>query len=277
MSGRGRTARRSLIERVGAEVARFQELANSVDTAAAAVLGIERRDLAIMTLLLFQGPASPQGIAEALGTSNADTRDMISRLEAAGYVRRQTGAARSPVELTEHARDWIAQIWEPLRLEGERLLSTLSGRELTVMGRFLTAANALQERRAAQLREQLEDSSARRPGHLRGGLSPAASRRVQVFVEVNLDRPLHTADLAARAGLSAYHFARAFRRSMGMTPRAYVESRRIARARTLIETTDQSLAEIAAQTGFSSQSRLTTAFRRVAGITPAAYRRARRG
>jgi AraC family transcriptional regulator len=252
-------------------------LANSVDTAAAAVLGIERRDLAIMTLLLFQGPASPQGIAEALGTSNADTRDMISRLEAAGYVRRQTGAARSPVELTEHARDWIAQIWEPLRLEGERLLSTLSGRELTVMGRFLTAANALQERRAAQLREQLEDSSARRPGHLRGGLSPAASRRVQVFVEVNLDRPLHTADLAARAGLSAYHFARAFRRSMGMTPRAYVESRRIARARTLIETTDQSLAEIAAQTGFSSQSRLTTAFRRVAGITPAAYRRARRG
>ena len=96
-------------------------------------------------------------------------------------------------------------------------------------------------------------------------------------MEVNLDRPLHTADLAARAGLSAYHFARAFRRSMGMTPRAYVESRRIARARTLIETTDQSLAEIAAQTGFSSQSRLTTAFRRVAGITPAAYRRARRG
>jgi AraC family transcriptional regulator len=266
-----------LIERVGAEVARFQELANSVDTAAAAVLAIDRRDLPVMTLLLFQGPASPQGIAEALGTSSRETRNMIARLEGAGYVRRQSGAARSAVELTEHARDWIAQIWEPLREEGERLLSTLSGHELTVMAKFLDAANALQDRRAAQIRAQLDDGGARRSGHLRGGLSPAASRRVQVFVEANLDRSLQTADLAARAGLSAYHFARAFRRSMGMTPRAYVEGRRIARARTLIENTDRPLVEIAAQTGFSSQSRLTTAFRRLVGFTPATFRRVSRG
>jgi transcriptional regulator GlxA family with amidase domain len=42
-------------------------------------------------------------------------------------------------------------------------------------------------------------SPAGRP-QLRGGLSPAALRRVQLFVEANLARPLHLRDLAERAG-----------------------------------------------------------------------------
>jgi AraC family transcriptional regulator len=60
-----------------------------------------------------------------------------------------------------------------------------------------------------------------------------------------------------------------------MTPRAFVEQRRIERARRLIDESRQSLAEIAVESGFGTQSRLTTTFRRRTGFTPAEYRRGR--
>jgi hypothetical protein len=48
------------------------------------------------------------------------------------------------------------------------------------------------------------------------------------------------------------------------------------RARALIDETNMSPVQVAAATGFTSQSHLTTAFRRATGFTPAAYRRGRR-
>jgi AraC family transcriptional regulator len=107
--------------------------------------------------------------------------------------------------------------------------------------------------------------------------SPAALRRVQVFVEANLARPIHLHDLAARAALSPYHFARAFRTSTRMTPRAFVEHRRIEQAKRLLTDSSRSLADVAADTGHGTQSRLTTTFKRRTGFTPGAYRRGRSG
>jgi AraC family transcriptional regulator len=194
----------------------------------------------------------------------------IDRLERAGYARRM--GAR--IDLTSHAREWISRIWSPLQIEGARLLASYPRRDLALLDGFLARARAIQARQARTLRSWLEQPGtlARSP-HLRGGLSPAALRRVEVCVEAGLDRPLPLATLAARAGLSVFHFARAFRVSTGLTPRAFVETRRVARAGRLIADTTQALAVIAVDTGFGSQSRLTTAFKRATGFTPAAYRR----
>jgi AraC family transcriptional regulator len=69
-------------------------------------------------------------------------------------------------------------------------------------------------------------------------------------------------DLAERAALSAYHFARAFKTSTGTTPRAFIELRRIERTKQLLGESVLSLADIALEAGFETQSRFTTAFRR---------------
>jgi AraC family transcriptional regulator len=177
--------------------------------------------------------------------------------------------------LTPHARDWIDRLWEPLRHRGTEMLAAYSPDELSLIVRVLRSACDVQERHLADLRRWLNEPAATRKSHQRGGLSPAALQRVQVFVEANIDRPIRLADLAVRAGLSVHHFGRAFRTSTGVTPRAFIEQRRIARVRTLIADTDQPLADIAAATGFATQSHLTTAFRRATGFTPAAYRRGR--
>ncbi len=105
----------------------------------------------------------------------------------------------------------------------------------------------------------------------RGGLAPAALRRIAAFVDAHLDAALAIQDLAAVAGLSPYHFARAFKRSVGEAPHRFVLRRRIERARALIERGGLGLAEIAAAAGFSSQSHLTLRFRELTGLTPGQY------
>jgi AraC family transcriptional regulator len=258
------------IVRLGAGVVAFQEESNAFDDTAARVLALDRADLPCMTRLLFGGPASIEELTAALERPRRLILPSIDRLERAGYARRVDGV----VDLTSHAREWIARIWSPLQIEGARLLATYGRRDLALLTRFLARARAIQVGHAKTLREWLEQPGtlARSP-HLRGGLSPAALRRVEVYVEAGLDGPLPLAALAARAGVSVFHFARAFRVSTGLTPRAFVEARRIARARQLIAGSTQSLAAIAVDTGFGTQSRLTTAFKRATGFTPAAYRR----
>ena len=259
-----------LIAQLGADVAAFQEESSAFDDTAAAVLALERADLPAMTRLLFGGPASVDDLAAAIGRRRRDVLASVDRLERAGYARRRDAV----VELTGHAREWIARIWSPLQEGGARLLASYPRRDLAVMRGFLARARRIQTRQAETLRTWLQQPGAlARAPHLRGGLSPAALRRVEVYVEAGLDRPLPLADLAARTGLSVFHFARAFRVSTGLTPRAFVEARRIARARVLIGETAQPLAAIAVDAGFGTQSRLTTAFKRATGFTPAAWRR----
>lgn len=98
-------------------------------------------------------------------------------------------------------------------------------------------------------------------------------RRVRDYIEAELAGDLSLTALAAQAGLPATMLARAFRECLGTSPHQYVLERRLERARTLLLSTDMPIAEIAFETGFSSQSHLTTAFGRLTGLPPAQYRR----
>lgn len=106
-----------------------------------------------------------------------------------------------------------------------------------------------------------------------GSLSPWQIRRVVSHVDANLDAPLSIAELAALTRLSGNYFSRAFKRSFGVTPRAYVMRKRIERAQHMMLCCEDSLANIAFSCGFADHAHFTRSFRRALGAPPQAWRR----
>ena len=84
--------------------------------------------------------------------------------------------------------------------------------------------------------------------------------------------PLDVDDLARAAGLSRAHFSREFRRAFGESPHAYLLTRRLERAASLLRGTDRSVADICFSVGLRSVGSFTTSFTRLFGVSPTAYR-----
>jgi transcriptional regulator GlxA family with amidase domain len=99
-----------------------------------------------------------------------------------------------------------------------------------------------------------------------------AVRDLQAWIADNLDADLSVAALAERSFMSPRNFARVFSREVGTTPAAYVESLRLERARTLLETTDLQLAELARRCGFGTVETLRRVVGRRLGVGPTEYR-----
>jgi transcriptional regulator of acetoin/glycerol metabolism len=114
------------------------------------------------------------------------------------------------------------------------------------------------------------------PDPPRGGLSPGVLRRVREYIRANLHEQLDIGTLALRAGLSAYHFSRAFKASVGMPPHRYLLEQRIKRAAELLERSEQSLTSIALAVGFADQSHFSRSFHALMRLTPSQFRRAHR-
>lgn len=110
----------------------------------------------------------------------------------------------------------------------------------------------------------------------RGGLAPAARRRVLELMRARLDAPLSIDTLAREAGLSPAHFARAFKESTGRAPHQHLLALRLDRARRLLDEPGASLSDVALRTGFADQAHLTRFFKRQFGVTPGALQRSRR-
>jgi AraC family transcriptional regulator len=116
-------------------------------------------------------------------------------------------------------------------------------------------------------------SAPRRPQSGRDGVLPRGRlRAVTEYVEEHLDSGPSLDQMAAVARLSAYHFARQFKRSTGLPPHQYVIMRRVERAKQLLRGGDFSLAEVAAHAGFSGQSVFCHHFKRLLGVTPRQFR-----
>lgn len=84
--------------------------------------------------------------------------------------------------------------------------------------------------------------------------------------------PLTVTGLAAMAALSERTFARRFKDETGVTPAAYVETSRVQAARVALETTDQSIDQVALLTGFQNAERMRRAFQRHLGVSAGEYR-----
>ena len=96
--------------------------------------------------------------------------------------------------------------------------------------------------------------------------------RARDLADARYAEPLGVDDLARAAGLSRAHFSREFRRAFGESPHAYLLTRRLERAASMLRMTDHSVAEICFSVGLQSVGSFTTSFTRTFGVSPTAYR-----
>lgn len=108
----------------------------------------------------------------------------------------------------------------------------------------------------------------------KGGLAPWAERRCLELMRARLAEDISLDELAAEAQLSPFHFARMFKHSVGLPPRAYLTQLRVEKALELLEHTDLPVTEIAFEVGYSSNQVLARVFFKHQNMTPTDYRRA---
>ena len=108
---------------------------------------------------------------------------------------------------------------------------------------------------------------------IRGGLGPSCQRRLLDYIDAHLTEEISLNQLAQEAGLSSYHFSKAFKTSFGVPPWRYVTERRIHRAKELLLDGSPSITEIAHDLGFSSHSHFTAMFKKTTGKPPSHFRR----
>lgn len=96
--------------------------------------------------------------------------------------------------------------------------------------------------------------------------------RARDLADARYKEPLGVDEMAAAAGLSRAHFSREFRRTFGVSPHAYLLTRRLERAAALLRNTDNSVAEICLAVGLQGIGSFTTSFKRTFGKTPTEYR-----
>jgi transcriptional regulator GlxA family with amidase domain len=82
-------------------------------------------------------------------------------------------------------------------------------------------------------------------------------------------------ELADRLGMTSRHLRRLFVRHAGASPTAVATTRRVQRAKGLVDETVMPMSEIAFAAGFASIRRFNAAFRAVYRRSPTAVRRAR--
>lgn len=106
---------------------------------------------------------------------------------------------------------------------------------------------------------------------------PASAASLQPllhWLSQNLHRPLDMEAVARQAAMAPRTLGRHFRQQVGTTLLQWLLAARVRRAQLLLETTDLSVEQVAARSGFGSATVLRDRFARVAGTTPTAYRRA---
>jgi AraC family transcriptional regulator len=109
-----------------------------------------------------------------------------------------------------------------------------------------------------------------------GGLSPHALRRAIEHLRSGSETDVSLAALASDAGLSRFHFCRAFKESTGLSPHAWLRQRRLEQAMNMLRDIDASIVSVAAELGYASQTAFAAAFRKLTGETPSDWRRRNR-
>jgi AraC-like DNA-binding protein len=124
------------------------------------------------------------------------------------------------------------------------------------------------------LRRYIGSLSADQTGWLAGARDPFIGQALALMHK----KPAHpwtVEDLARRVGLSRTRFAERFNHFLGEPPMAYLARWRVKLGAELLQSTDDSVAEVAANVGYGSEAAFNRAFKRELDCPPAQFRRKR--
>lgn len=120
------------------------------------------------------------------------------------------------------------------------------------------------------------------PAHRSGGQSqfiekpmsypPSSISKALDWAVKNLSRDLTVEDIASKANMSRRSFDRNFKKSYSMTPSEWLTERRLEVAKDLLEATELSIEQVAAESGYDSSVTLRQNFKKVLSISPSDYR-----
>jgi len=192
---------------------------------------------AIDELHVFLDPAILDEVAQEIGGHHAELIDGVAIVEPA---------------IREISMQLLAEIEHPGM--GTRLFADTMARSL--------ALQLIRRRSTARVIDAAH----------RNFMTVRQLRAATDYIESNLAQDLSLETLAAAPAMSAFSFARAFKRTTGRSPRQYVIERRIERAKELLRARRGGIAEVAHGVGFSTQSHFTAVFHRHCGITPKRFR-----
>jgi AraC family transcriptional regulator len=96
---------------------------------------------------------------------------------------------------------------------------------------------------------------------------------VKEYISENLNENLTVGKLAEIVNMSSSHFSRIFKRQTGFSPYDYILISRLNRAKYLLQVSDMTVASIAYETGFNSESNFIFFFTENAGISPGKFRK----
>ena len=105
--------------------------------------------------------------------------------------------------------------------------------------------------------------------------NPYLSQQVQKcvdYIEMNLDKKIRAADIAALVGYTEYYLTHKFKEETGLSVTDYIKFAKIERAKVLLKSTDQTVQDIAAALSFSTRNYFSRIFQEVTGQTPMEYR-----
>ena len=108
---------------------------------------------------------------------------------------------------------------------------------------------------------------------IKGRLAPWQEKRSKEMLAGDLTgaTPLH--EIAGACGLSVSHFSRAFHKSTGLAPHAWLLQARVESAKAMLRSGGVSLSTIARACGFADQGHFARVFTHRVGLSPGAWRK----
>ncbi|MFF6983783.1 GlxA family transcriptional regulator [Streptomyces sp. NPDC008343] len=101
----------------------------------------------------------------------------------------------------------------------------------------------------------------------------ASTTSARAWALGRLHEPIQLRDMAEQESMSVRTFTRRFREEVGVSPGQWLTQQRVERARHLLESTDLSVDQVAADAGFGTAQSMRQHLQTALGVTPTNYRR----